>query len=209
MRTHTVYAQVGQTFQDVKSVSQIKNTTKETGEITLYLPSCARSLSSPPTAEARALDGVLGSVRATWDGQPIAFRSDGSRLNETIEDQSVSFDSRLVAKVTVKPQATHNLTIEYRSKAVSTFAADLQTFAYDTRYVTTWKERTIGQISVALRYQKLPNGLSAVFSVDSTYPAGWQVGNAMGEGQQGAYFGAKPFAGTDRPISFTYYAGGF
>jgi hypothetical protein len=210
MRTHTVYVQVGQTFQDVKSVSQIKNTTKETGEITIILPNCIRNASAPPTPEAmQALEGVLQSVKATWDGQPVAFRSDNSRQNETVGDPTASFDSRLIATVAVKPEATHNLTIEYRSKAGSTFAAELQTFAYDTRYVSKWKGRMLGHIAVALRYQQLPNGLSAVFAVDSTYPADWQVGNAMGEGQQGAYFGAKPFAAGERPITFTYYAGGF
>lgn len=210
MRTHTVYVQVGQTHQDVRTVSQIKNSTKEAGEITIVLPNCIRNVSAPPTAETmRALEGILPTVKATWDGQPITFQSDQSRLDETVEGPSVSFDSRLTAKVTVKPEGTHNLTIQYRSKATSTFAHDLQTFAYDTRYVPNWKDRAIGQIAVALRYQKLPSGLSAVFAVDSTYPAGWQVGNALGEGQYGAYLGLKPFKGTERPIAFTYYSGGF
>ncbi len=209
MRTHTVTAEVTRRGQTVKSVSQIKNYTKETGEITIFLPSNVRT---GTTVSAR--NGVLGTVRATWDGEPVTFALDPERLNEIATPTEFSFDGKLRATVVVKPEGTHNLTVEYKSLLASTFAEDLQTFAYDVRFAPHWRHGPIEQLSLSLRYQQLPDGQSAVFAVDTTYPRGWQVGNAIGPGQQGAYFGARDFQVGEvlnerRPITFTYYAGGF
>lgn len=208
LRTHAVSAEVLQRGQTVRSVSQIKNHSKEGGEITVLIPSNARTALGD-----LALRGILGSLRVYWDGQQVPAQVDAGSI-EFVGDRPVDIDGQITAKVVIKSEGTHNLTIEYKSELASTFSADLQTFAYDIRFVNSWKDRKIGQLSVALRYAQLPNGQSAVFYVDSTYPRGWQAGNGIGPGQQGAYFGARDFQAAERvsdrrPILFTYYAGGF
>jgi hypothetical protein len=203
---HRVTGTLNVNMSTIESFSRIKNYSEIAGEIQIMIPNNVRGAGT-----MGALQGIaLGDVKVLWDGKPLPVKQDSFRQGETNIRGMINFDSVLTATAQVKSRGTHELSIAYNTTLTSIKTPDLCTFAYDTQLVSSWRFGPIGEVSISLRYAKLPDGQSAVFGIDVSSPKGWQYGNGIGPNQQTAYFGASNFLNGNtpndrKPITLSYW----
>jgi hypothetical protein len=201
MKFHNVSATVGLSGGKLESTTRVKNHSATAGKVQIRVPVSVRRL--PETALLMAMSG-------TWDDKKIDFRSEGQWERHERDDGVLSYDGAVVATVDVRASGEHTLRVSYSHGLSSRYDADLQTFAYDTRFLGQWVGGKIESINVSLKYDKLHSGESAVYMVERTHPKGWQYGIGHGTNQGGAFFGLRDFtvAGSElakAPLEFTYY----
>lgn len=187
--SHSVTAQLGKSTDAVQTLTLIKNLGKLTGAITIQIPTHVRGAGT-----MGALQGL--TFGASWDKVPVTLTAPSWGL-DTNTNALISKDGFVTAQVTVKPNATHALRVNWTGDMMMAGADGKErVLAYDLTTLGGWQS-SIGKFNYSIQTGS-PN---PIFSVIGKVPkAGWQVGT------KGAFLSANNYSPTSgMTMYFTYY----